>query len=113
MVCSRTILGLIVSNEGKTPNPKKIKALVKMLVPKTSEEIQVFNGMPSFTHVSLENLPLLWQQSPSYLEKLKCLNALLNVKPLGRISKIGTFKSLYISILIGNYNFMFTLICLI
>ncbi len=35
MVCSRTILGFIDSKEGKTPNPKKIKALVKMPLPKT------------------------------------------------------------------------------
>ncbi len=39
MVCSGTILEFIVSKEGKTPNPKKIQALVKMLVPKTSHEI--------------------------------------------------------------------------
>jgi hypothetical protein len=48
MVCSRTILGFIVSKEGKTLNPKKIKVLVKMLVPKTPQEIQVFNGMAQF-----------------------------------------------------------------
>jgi hypothetical protein len=45
VVCSRTILGFIVSKKGKTPNPKKIEALVNMLVPKTPQEIQVFNGM--------------------------------------------------------------------
>jgi hypothetical protein len=48
MVCFGTILGFIVSKEGKTFNPKKIKALVKMLVPKTPQEIQVFNGMAQF-----------------------------------------------------------------
>jgi hypothetical protein len=32
MVCFKTILGFIVSKEGKTPNPKKIKALVKVLM---------------------------------------------------------------------------------
>jgi hypothetical protein len=35
MVCSKTILGFIVSKKGKTLDPKKIKALVKMPVPKT------------------------------------------------------------------------------
>jgi hypothetical protein len=45
MVCSKTILRFIVSKEGKTPDHKKIKALVKMLIPKTPQEIQVFNGM--------------------------------------------------------------------
>ncbi len=45
MVCSKTILGFVVSKEGNTPDHKKIKALVKMLIPKTPKEIQVFNGM--------------------------------------------------------------------
>jgi hypothetical protein len=35
MVCSKTILGFIVSKEGKTLNPKKMEALVKMPEPKT------------------------------------------------------------------------------
>jgi len=35
MVCSKTILRFIVSKEGKTPDPKKIEALVKMAMPKT------------------------------------------------------------------------------
>jgi len=51
-----------------------------------------------FTYASLEILPLLWHQSLSYLEKLKCSNGLLNVKSLGRISKTDTFKLLYILI---------------
>jgi hypothetical protein len=45
MVCSRTILGFIISKKGKTYDPKKIEALVKMPVPKTPQVIQVFNGM--------------------------------------------------------------------
>jgi hypothetical protein len=45
MVCSGTILGFIVSKEGKTSDLKKIKVLVKMPIPKTPKEIQVFNGM--------------------------------------------------------------------
>jgi hypothetical protein len=48
MVCFRTILGFIVSKEGKTPNPKKIEVLIKMLVPKSPREIQMFNGMGQF-----------------------------------------------------------------
>jgi hypothetical protein len=32
MVCPRIILGFIISKEGKTPNPKKIEAIVKILV---------------------------------------------------------------------------------
>jgi hypothetical protein len=35
MVYSRTILGFIVSKKGKTCHPKKMDALVKIIVPKT------------------------------------------------------------------------------
>jgi hypothetical protein len=35
MVCSGTILTFIVFKEGKTLDPKKTGALVKMLMPKT------------------------------------------------------------------------------
>jgi hypothetical protein len=35
MVCFGTILGFIVYKEGKIFDPKKIEALVQMLVPKT------------------------------------------------------------------------------
>jgi hypothetical protein len=48
MVYSGTILGFIVSKEGKTLDLKKIKTLIKMLEPKTLQEIQVFNGMAQF-----------------------------------------------------------------
>ncbi len=48
MVCYGIILKFIVSKEGKTLDPKKIEALVKMLVPKTPQEIQVFNGIAQF-----------------------------------------------------------------
>ncbi len=48
MVCSKIILGFIVSKEGNTPDPKKIKDVVKMPMPKTTRKIQVFNGMAQF-----------------------------------------------------------------
>jgi hypothetical protein len=35
MVCFGTILGFIVSKEGKTSDPRNIEALIKMPVPKT------------------------------------------------------------------------------
>jgi hypothetical protein len=56
MVCSGTILGFIVSKKGKTLHPKKINALVKMPVPKTPHEIQVFNGMTQFYRCFCEYL---------------------------------------------------------
>jgi len=48
MLCSRTILGFIVSKEGKTCDLKKIEALVNMSMSKTPQDIQVFNGMAQF-----------------------------------------------------------------
>jgi len=48
MVCSGTILGFIISKEGKTFDLKKIKALVNMSMSKTPQDIQVFNGMAQF-----------------------------------------------------------------
>jgi hypothetical protein len=44
MVFLGTILGFIVSKEGKIMDPKKVEALVNMLVPTTPQEIQVSNG---------------------------------------------------------------------
>jgi hypothetical protein len=48
IVFSRLILGFIVCKEGKIPNPKKVQAIVNMLVPTNLQHIQVFNGMALF-----------------------------------------------------------------
>jgi hypothetical protein len=48
MVFSRTMLGFIISKEGKVMDPKKVEALVNMLVLTTPYKIQVFNGMAQF-----------------------------------------------------------------
>ncbi len=45
MVYFGTILGFIVSKEGNTIDPKKIEALIKMPIPQTPQEIQMFKGM--------------------------------------------------------------------
>jgi hypothetical protein len=45
MIFSRTILGFIISKEGKVMDPKKVEALVNMPVLITPQQIQVFNGM--------------------------------------------------------------------
>jgi hypothetical protein len=45
MVFSWLILGFIVSKEGKILDPKKVQALMNMLIPTNLEQIQVFNGM--------------------------------------------------------------------
>jgi hypothetical protein len=38
----------MVSKEGKLPYPKKILTIVHMLIPKTLNDIQVFNGMAHY-----------------------------------------------------------------
>jgi hypothetical protein len=48
MVFSKTILGFIVSKEGKVMDPKKVEALVNMLIPTTPHETQVFTRMAQF-----------------------------------------------------------------
>jgi hypothetical protein len=45
MAFSGTILGFIVSKEGKVMDPKKVEVLINMTMLITPQEIQVFNGM--------------------------------------------------------------------
>jgi hypothetical protein len=59
MLCSKTILRFIVSKERKTLDLKKIKALVKMPVPKTPQEIHIFNGMAQFYKCFIKNFPFI------------------------------------------------------
>jgi hypothetical protein len=69
MVCFGTILGFIISKEGKTLDPKKIKALVKMSVPKTPQEIQVFNGMAKFYKCFIGNFAFVMAPITKLLKK--------------------------------------------
>jgi hypothetical protein len=39
MVFSKLILGFIVSKEGKLPDPKKVQAILNMLVPTNPQQI--------------------------------------------------------------------------
>ncbi len=68
-MCFGTILGFIVSKEGKTPNPKKIKALVKMPIPKTPQEIQVFNAMAQFYRCFIRNFAYVMAPITKLLKK--------------------------------------------
>jgi hypothetical protein len=45
MVFSGTILGFIMSKEGKVMDPKKIEALISMPILSTPQDIHVYNGM--------------------------------------------------------------------
>jgi hypothetical protein len=60
-----------VSREGKTLDPKKIKALVKILVPKTLQEIQVFNGMVQFYKYFIKNFAFIMAPITKLLRKVK------------------------------------------
>jgi hypothetical protein len=84
MVCFRTILGFIVSKKGKTHDPKNMEALLKISIPKTLQEIQVFSGMAQFYRCFIRNFASIMAQITKLLKKLKGLNGLLNVKPLGK-----------------------------
>jgi hypothetical protein len=69
MVYSRIILGFIVSKEGKTLDPKKIETLVKMPVPKTPQEIQMFNGMAQFYRCFIRNFASIMAPNTKFLRK--------------------------------------------
>jgi len=52
MVCSRTILGFIVSKKGKTSDLKKIEALVSIQCLKHLKRFKSSMEWPSFTNAS-------------------------------------------------------------
>jgi hypothetical protein len=101
-MCFGTILGFIVSKEGKTFNLKKIEAIIKMPIPKTPQEIQVFNGMAQFYRCFIRNFAFVMAPITKLLKKIKCSSELLNVKLLAKTSRTNIFKPLYSSIFIAN-----------
>ena len=54
-VPSGVILGYIVCQAGKFPDPKKIEALVKMPPPKNVKAIQTFNGLAQFNRCFIKD----------------------------------------------------------
>jgi hypothetical protein len=63
MVFSRTILGFIVSKEGKLPNPKKIQTIVNMPPPRIHNRFKYLMGWHNFISVLSKKLLLLWHLS--------------------------------------------------
>jgi hypothetical protein len=59
MVFFGVIIRFIVSKEGKSPNSKKIQAIVNMHVPQNSLQIQVLNGMAQFYKFFIKNFIVL------------------------------------------------------
>jgi hypothetical protein len=62
MVLSGMIIGFI-SKEGKLLDPKKVKAIIKMPIPKNFHDIQVFNNLAQFYRCFVKTLLSLWYQS--------------------------------------------------
>ncbi len=71
MVYSKIILGIIISKKKKTLDLNKIEALIKMLAPKTPQEIQVFNGMAQFYRCVIRNFAFVMAPIIKLLKKFK------------------------------------------
>jgi hypothetical protein len=71
MVFSRTILGFIVSKEGKVMDPKKVEVLVNMQIPTTPQEIQVFNEMAQFYKCFIKNSASIMSPTTKLLKILR------------------------------------------
>ncbi len=69
MVFSRLILGFIVFKEGKILDPKKIHAIVNMLVPTNPQQIQVFNGMVQFYRCFIKNFTFIMAPITKLMKK--------------------------------------------
>jgi hypothetical protein len=105
MVCLGTILGFIISKEGKTHNPKKIEAMLKMLIRKTLQEIQVFNGMAQFCQCFINFFASIMAPITKLLRKIEAFEWIVECQAVW-----GDIKNQYIQapILIGpNYELEF------
>jgi hypothetical protein len=69
MVCFGTILGFIVSKEGKTFDLKKIESLVNMSMSKTPQDIEVFNGMAQFYKCFIKKICLCYGTNHQVIQK--------------------------------------------
>jgi hypothetical protein len=81
------ILSFIVSKEGKLPDPKKVEAIVKMFVPKSLHDIQVFNNLAQFYQCFVKNFvfimaPIikLMRKSKEFIWTQKCQDAWETIK---------------------------------
>jgi hypothetical protein len=52
-------LMFIGSKEGEILNPKKVQAIMNMLVPTNPQQIQVFNGMVQFYRCFIKNFAFI------------------------------------------------------
>ena len=71
MVFLGLILGFIVSKEGKILDPKKVQAIVNMLVLINPRQIQVFNGMVQFYKCFINNFAFIMAPITKLTRKTK------------------------------------------
>ncbi len=71
MVFSRLILRFTVSKEGKILDPKKVQAIVNMLVLINPRQIQVFNGMAQFYRFFIKNFAFIMALITKLMRKTK------------------------------------------
>ncbi len=99
MVFSRLILGFIISKEGKTPDPKKVQAIVKRPVPTNP---QVFNGMAQFYRCFITNFAFIMALITKLMRKtkqIKCkyMEALILIPPNWQLEfHVHTYASLLV-----------------
>ena len=89
-VPSGVILGYIVCQAGKFPDPKKIEALVNMPPPKNVKPFKLSMDWHNSTDALLKNMRASWNLLPGLQEKEKFLTGLPSVKMLTNISRLGT-----------------------
>ncbi len=71
MVFLGLILRFIVFKEGKILDPKKVQAIVNMLVPTNPQQIQLFNGMVQFYICFIKNFSLIMAPITKLMRKTK------------------------------------------
>jgi hypothetical protein len=87
------ILGFIVSNKGKIPNPKMVQAIVNMPVLTNPHQIQIFNGMAQFYRCFIKNFAFIMAPITKLMRKKNLLSGPLNVKKLRIRSSRSTWKT--------------------
>jgi hypothetical protein len=82
MVFLGIILRFIVFKEGKIPNPKRVQAIVNMLVPTNPQHIWVFNGMVQFYKCFIKHFAFcvapttkLMKKTKPFIRTIECQNA--------------------------------------
>jgi hypothetical protein len=71
MVFSKLILGFIVFEERKIPDPKKVHAIVNMAVPTNPHQIQILNGMAPFCRCFIKNFVFIMAPITKLMRKTK------------------------------------------